>query len=160
MSVAGIGPRILKKRGLIDVEELRSLGFSSIDIRREQFTLEAVSLFGAIAVRKAFITNSSDAAIIAGSNGVCILGLDVTDLLNLCIRCPGDALEVLLHMEPKRNALHQTPCSVLLNTGLQKVQLEQAGYGLSELREQVNPTLTELRLLGFAGFFLGLTLKN
>lgn len=145
---AAVGPMQLKQRGASLASELRSLGFTALNLCDPVFCNEALCAWGAEAVRGAFLTAPQDGVAVAGTEAMRILDVTTEALLRLCAGFPTEALHVLKQLPPGAG-LHGVPASVLLDSGLRVGSLKQCGYTVNALVEQTLASGAELAKLGY-----------
>lgn len=148
LAAASIGPATLRRHGCTTASNLVNLGFDSLYLTDSKFATEASHAFGSAEVSAAFLKSASDAVALAGSDGMQILSVDVSALLERCVGAPAEAAAVLQQL-PAGRCLTDVKASVLLDSGLRKGALGQLGYSLSVLVEQTGASAAELRKLGF-----------
>ena len=145
---AGVGPARLKTHGVESAMHLLQLGFDALHLCDPEFANEANLAYGSEATRNAFLASASDAVALSGSEAMHILNVTTLDLLRTCAGYPGEAKAVLQQL-PQGNALHEIPCSVILDAGLRHDSLRVCGYGMAGVIQQVAPTGAELGKLGY-----------
>ena len=148
MSVAGVGPSLLKRMGCEDCATLRSLGFDALHLADVKFATEANAMYGARAVVKVFLACASDAVSVAGTAAANILGIHARELLAACAGAPTEAHAVLQQLSPGV-ALEGVDARTLLDTGLRKAVLAELSYSLASVASQTNATAAELAKLGY-----------
>ena len=148
ITMAGIGPKRLKKMGLETAEQLRHLGFDALYMTDPKFASECNSCFGSDQVMETYLKSASDAVALSGSDAMNILGIQVIDLLNACAGAPTEASAVLQQL-PLGSSLIGVPASVLLDTGLRKSALMDLGYSLAVVASQTKADANQLAKLGF-----------
>lgn len=139
----------LKQRGADSPGKLAALGFSTLHLLDPVFCTECVDNYGADGVLTEFFVSANDAVLLAGSEAVTTLGLDVGLLLLLCGGQPHAAKEVLSQCQPKGEALHGVPPLTLIETGLNATQLSQLGFSAAAVSEQTCASPEQLHALGF-----------
>lgn len=139
----------LKQRGVDTPGKLAALGFSTLHLLDPTFCTECVDAYGADSVLTQFFVSANDAVLLAGSEAMTTLGLDVGLLLLLCSGQPRAAKEVLSQCQPKSEALKGVPPLTLIETGLNATQLSQLGFTADAVREQTRASCDQLRSLGF-----------
>lgn len=148
MAAAGVGPKILKQMGLPSAKCLRTMGFDALYLADSKFASEANAAFGSDAIKDAFLVGASDAVALAGSETVGILGISVSELLDVCAGAPTEAASVLEQM-PRGVSLDGVECKVILDTGLRKTALMELGYSVSGIVKQTGANAADLEKLGF-----------
>lgn len=139
----------LKQRGVDSPGKLAALGFSTLHLLDPVFCTECVDTYGADGILTQFFVSANDAVILAGSEAVTTLGLDVGLLLLLCAGQTRAAKDVLSQCNPKSEALRGVPPLTLIETGLNATQLSQLGFTAAAVREQTRASPDQLRSLGF-----------
>jgi hypothetical protein len=139
----------LKQRGVDTPEKLAALGFSTLHLLDSVFCTECVDAYGADNVLTEFFVSANDAVLLAGSEAVTALGLDVGLLLLLCAGQPRAAKEVLSQCQSKSEALRGVPPLTLIETGLNATQLSLLGFTAAAVRDQTCASPNQLRSLGF-----------
>lgn len=139
----------LKQRGADSPQKLASLGFSTLHLLDPVFCTECVDTYGADNVLTEFFVSANDAVLLAGSEAVAQLGLDVGLLLLLCGGQARAAKEVLGQCQPKSEALRNVPPLTLIETGLNATQLSQLGFTAAAVRDQTRASTEQLNMLGF-----------
>tara|TARA_B110000046_G_C12867175_1_gene344440 strand:+ start:214 stop:825 length:612 start_codon:yes stop_codon:yes gene_type:complete len=148
MIAAGIGPSKLKKLGVHDCLTLRKIGFDSLHLADTTFAAEANAAYGSKSMISAFLSGACDAVAIAGTDAVDIFGIHAQDLLVLCAGAPTEALAVLKQL-PAGMSLEGVDVTVILDTGVRKAGLADAGYSLSSIASQTKASAWQLNKLGF-----------
>jgi len=149
LTSVGIGPLQLKQRGATGPAELRGLGYDTLDLCGTAFCADAVSAFGADAVVEAFLLTPNDAVLLAGTEAVEQLGLDVGTLLCMCEGDSGLAYQVLVQCKPKGQCLTGVAPLTLRESGLCRSQLSALGYSRDSIVRQTRASEEELAALGF-----------
>ena len=149
LRVAGQGPAALRARGAVQAENLRQLGFDSLDLCNADFCNEASLAYGAEAVKRVFLVSAVDAVNLAGTEAMYILNVAPVELLLCCVGFPGEAAAVLQQL-PHGAALHGVSVSVLLDCGLRAQTLAGLGYSLPAVCSQCSASGEDLRKLGYA----------
>ena len=139
----------LKEMGCASALELRELGFDALDLVSPGFCASAVSAFGALDVKQAFLLSAGDAVCIAGSTAQHQLDVSSKALIAATAGCPAHASSVLQQLQPRGASLFGCDGTVLLDAGLRAKQLADLGYHIEALREQTNVTEGEIQKLGF-----------
>lgn len=139
----------LKQRGVDSPGKLAALGFSTLHLLDPAFCTECVDAYGADNLLTQFFVSANDAVLLAGSEAMTTLGLDVGLLLLLCAGQPRAAKEVLSQCHPKSEALCGVPPLTLIETGLNATQLTQLGFTAEAVREQTRASAEQLNTLGF-----------
>ncbi len=151
-ALANVNLHFLYERGAKSAHDLRLLGYDAYYLCESKHCNEAILLYGAEDVVRAFVNTATDAVIIADRDAVQLLGMTTDRLLQLCAGCPGEAVEVLRWLPPG-TALSGVSSKVLLDSGLRAPALTRLGYGLAAVIAHVNPTTEELNKLGY-GFYM------
>lgn len=145
LRAAKITPLQLKAHGTRTVADLSMLGFTALHLLDEEWCEDAISAYGAPALLDEFLSTSNDAVVLAGSEAVDKLGINLGLLLLLCCNQPGAAREVLAHYQHAR----RVPPETLLETGLRASDLAALGLSKARLRQDTLATDAQLSLLGF-----------
>ena len=146
---AGLSAEDLKKMGVCSAVQLRELDFDALDLCNAAFCASAVAAFGADDVKRSFLIDAGDAVALAGSIATFHLKITTERLLQACAGAPIQARAVLQQLVPYGGAMSGVSPIVLLDTGLRASALCEIGYFLANIVEQVNPTDSQLKLLGF-----------
>jgi len=149
IKVCGLNATQLKSRGVASALDLRSLGFSALDLIDGAFCASCVSAYGAEEMVTNFLCDASDAVMLAGSPAVPALGLDVCTLLLLCAGAPTQACAVIEQSPPRGGALAGVPPDVLLDTGVRARRLKEIGYTRDSVARQTRATPEHLAKLEF-----------
>ena len=139
----------LKQRGVDTPDKLAALGFSTLHLLDPAFCTECVDTYGADGVLTEFFVSANDAVLLAGSEAMTTLGLDVGLLLLLCAGQPRAAKEVLSQCQPKSETLKGVPPLTLIETGLNATQLSLLGFTAAAVREQTRASPEQLHTLGY-----------
>lgn len=145
LRAAKMTPLQLKAHGTRSTADLAALGFSSLHLLDPDWCEDAVAAYGAPALLDEFLATSNDAVVLAGSEAVEQLGINLGLLLLLCTDQPGAAREVLAHYQHVR----RVPPETLHETGLRAPDLESLGFTKERLRQDTLATDAQLSLLGF-----------
>ena len=148
MRAASVGPMCLKRLGAASPADLVLLGFSALHLVDPGWAAEAVAAYGAGEVIDAFLKTPADAVCIAAAVNARTLNVGVASMLRVCAGAPTEAAAVLEQL-PRGAALHGVQISVLLDTGLQKGALLNAGYGITTIADQTGAAGDDLARLGF-----------
>jgi hypothetical protein len=76
-----------------------------------------------------------------------MLGVDVSFLLSLCAAAPVEACDVLRQLP--NNSLNGVPASILVDCGIRKNALNNAGYSMTSIMQQTNATPQQIHNLGY-----------
>ena len=145
LRAAKITPLQLKAHGTRTVTDLSLLGFNAMHLLDEDWCEDAISAYGAPALLDEFLSTSNDAVVLAGSEAVDKLGINLGLLLLLCGNQPGAAREVLAHYQHAR----RVPPETLLETGLRAPDLAALGLSKARLRQDTLATDAQLSVVGF-----------
>lgn len=145
LRAANVTPLQLKAHGTRSTADLAALGFSTLHLLNEEWCEDAISAYGAPAILDEFLATSNDAVVLAGSEAVDKLGINLGLLLLICSNQPGAAREVLAHY----NHARRVPPETLLETGLRATDLLTLGITATRLRQDTLATDAQLSLLGF-----------
>jgi hypothetical protein len=145
LRAAQVTPLQLKVHGTRTTADLAALGFSTLHLLDEEWREDAIAAYGAPALLDEFLATSNDAVVLAGSEAVERLGINLGLLLLLCASQPGAAREVLAQYQHAR----RVPPETLLETGLRAEDLAALGLSKARLRQDTLATDAQLSLLGF-----------
>jgi len=145
LRAAQVTPLQLKVHGTRTTADLAALGFSTLHLLDEDWREDAIAAYGAPALLDEFLATSNDAVVLAGSEAVERLGINLGLLLLLCASQPGAAREVLAQYQHAR----RVPPETLLETGLRAEDLAALGLSKARLRQDTLATDAQLSLLGF-----------
>ena len=145
LRAANVTPLQLKAHGTRTTADLAALGFTTLHLLDEEWCEDAISAYGAPALLDEFLVTSNDAVVLAGSDVVERLGINLGLLLLLCANQPGAAREVLAQYQHAR----RVPPETLLETGLRAEDLAALGLSKARLRQDTLATDAQLSLLGF-----------
>ena len=145
LRAAQVTPLQLKAHGTRTTADLAALGFTALHLLDEEWCEDAIAAYGAPALLDEFLATSNDAVVLAGSDAVERLGINLGLLLLLCANQPGAAREVLAQYQHAR----RVPPETLLETGLRAEDLAALGLSKARLRQDTLATDAQLSLLGF-----------
>lgn len=145
---ADIGPIALKARGAVTADSLRRLRFDALHLCDPSFATEIVAAYGADEVACAFVVSANDAVAVAGSHALRLLAMSTQSLLALCVGSPIEAAAVLEQL-PYGASLSGVAASVVVESGLRAAALRRLGYGMMQLKSQVQPSDRQMRQLGY-----------
>jgi len=145
LRAAQVTPLQLKAHGTRTTTDLAALGFTALHLLDEEWCEDAIAAYGAPALLDEFLATSNDAVVLAGSDAVERLGINLGLLLLLCANQPGAAREVLAQYQHAR----RVPPETLLETGLRAEDLAALGLSKARLRQDTLATDAQLSLLGF-----------
>lgn len=145
LRAAQVTPLQLKAHGTRTTADLAALGFTTLHLLDEEWCEDAIAAYGAPALLDEFLINSNDAVVLAGSDTVDRLGINLGLLLLLCANQPGAAREVLAQYQHAR----RVPPETLLETGLRAEDLAALGLSKARLRQDTLATDAQLSLFGF-----------
>lgn len=145
LRAAQVTPLQLKAHGTRTAADLAALGFTTLHLLDEEWCEDAIAAYGAPALLDEFLATSNDAVVLAGSDAVERLGINLGLLLLLCANQPGAAREVLAQYQHAR----RVPPETLLETGLRAEDLAALGFTKARLRQDTLATDAQLSLLGF-----------
>ena len=145
LRAAQVTPLQLKAHGTRTTADLTALGFTTLHLLDEEWCEDAIAAYGAPALLDEFLATSNDAVVLAGSDTVERLGINLGLLLLLCANQPGAAREVLAQYQHAR----RVPPETLLETGLRAEDLAALGLSKTRLRQDTLATDAQLSLLGF-----------
>ena len=145
LRAAQVTPLQLKAHGTRTTADLAALGFTTLHLLDEEWCEDAIAAYGAPALLDEFLATSNDAVVLAGSETVEQLGINLGLLLLLCSNQPSAAREVLAHYQHAR----RVPPETLYETGLRAPDLAPLGFTKERLRQDTRATDAQLSLLGF-----------
>ena len=133
---AGVGPRILKERGVSTALQIRRLGFDALHLVDAKFAQELLDAFGADDCKRSFLTSPEDAVSIASTDAMTMFDVGVADLLSLCAGAPT-AAEAVLEQMTMPDPLAGIEARILLDTGLRAAALQRLGYSALRLQSSL-----------------------
>ena len=145
LRAAAITPLQLKAHGTCTAMQLADLGFNALHMMDEEWCEDAIAAYGAPALLDQFLTTTNDAVILAGTDVVERLGVNLGLLLLMCSEQPGPAREVLAQYKNARSV----PPETLIETGLRAPDLVPLGFTEDRLRADTLATDAQLSVLGF-----------
>jgi hypothetical protein len=145
LRAAQITPLQLKAHGTRTAAQLADLGFNTLHMMDEEWCDDAIAAYGAPALLDQFLNTTNDAVILAGTEVVERLGVNLGLLLLMCCEQPAAAREVLAQYKNARNV----PPETLIETGLRAPDLVPLGFTEERLREDTLATDAQLALMGF-----------
>ena len=145
LRAAQITPLQLKAHGTRTAAQLADLGFNTLHMMDDEWCDDAVAAYGAPALLDQFLQTTNDAVILAGTDVVERLGVNLGLLLLMCEGQPAAAREVLAQYKNARNV----PPETLIETGLRASDLVPLGFTEERIRSDTLATDTQLRVLGF-----------
>ena len=145
LRAAQITPLQLKAHGTRTAAQLADLGFNTLHMMDEDWCDDAIAAYGAPALLDQFLNTTNDAVILAGTEAIERLGVNLGVLLLMCCEQPAAAREVLAQYKNARNV----PPETLIETGLRAPDLVPLGFTEERLREDTLATDTQLVLMGF-----------
>ena len=145
LRAAAITPLQLKAHGTRTAAQLAELGFNTLHMMDEEWCDDAIAAYGAPALLDQFLTTTNDAVILAGTDVVERLGVNLGLLLLMCSEQPGAAREVLAQYKNARSV----PPETLIETGLRAPDLVPLGFTEERLRTDTLATDAQLSVLGF-----------
>lgn len=128
----------------------KRVGMDALDLVDIGWTRSLVRLFGANAVRTAFVSTSGDAVAIVGTESARVLAVEIDCALELCAGDPRAAERVLTITPNMPAALAGTTIDRLLDTGMREHSLVRCGVSLGALTKHLKPTGAQLSQLGFS----------
>jgi len=145
LRAAQITPLQLKAHGTRTVAQLADLGFNTLHMMDDEWCDDAIAAYGAPALLDQFLQTTNDAVILAGTDVVERLGVNLGLLLLMCDGQPGPAREVLAQYKNARNV----PPKTLIETGLRAPDLVPIGFTEERIRLDTLATDAQLSVLGF-----------
>lgn len=145
LRAAAVTPLQLKAHGTTTPVHMTSLGFTTLHLLDEEWCDDAIAAYGAPALLDEFLSTSNDAVILAGSNAVKKLGVNLGILLLICTDNPSAAREVLSQC----NNMRHVPPTTLIETGIRAPHLIQLGFTREKLRSETLASDSQLYSLGF-----------
>lgn len=142
---AKITPLQLKAHGTRTAAQLADLGFNTLHVMDDEWCDDAIAAYGAPALLDQFLNTTNDAVILAGTDAVERLGINLGLLLLICSEQPGPAREVLAQYKNARNV----PPETLIETGLRAPDLVPLGFTEERLRADTLATDAQIALMGF-----------
>jgi len=149
LKAAKILPVQLKVRGVKTPSDFRALEFSTLDLVDGAFCASCVSAYGAEELLGEFLQTAKDAVVLAGSQAMSQLNLDLGTLLVLCCGEPELAADVIDQTLPRGGCLVGVAPATLLDTGIRAKALRQLGFDAQRVCEQTHASVTDLDKLGF-----------
>ena len=149
LKAAAIGPVQLKAMGARSPEQLRALGYDTMDLVEPAFCAECVCAYGASSMLSEFLLTADDAVVLAGSAAMRQLGVDVGTLLVFCAANSSAAFEVLRQISPRGTALMGVAPATIQDTGLDAKALVDLGFSAVSVQTQTLASTTQLLDLGF-----------
>lgn len=150
IAAAGLRPKQLHAMGFESAQHFRQIGMDALDLADWKVSCELVELFGAFAVKEAFLTTASDAVAFAGTESARLLQIDIDELLALCAGEPESACTVLELQSDIVDQLRGTTVGRLLDTGLRAEALASLGVTLVTLTSTMGATAAQVQQLGYA----------
>jgi hypothetical protein len=145
LRAAAITPLQLKAHGTRTAAQLADLGFNTLHVMDDEWCDDAIAAYGAPALLDQFLNTTNDAVILAGTDAVERLGINLGLLLLICSEQPGPAREVLAQYKNARNV----PPETLIETGLRAPDLVPLGFTEERLRADTLATDAQIALMGF-----------
>lgn len=149
IAAAGLRPRALHAMGFDSAKHFRQIGMDGLDLADWKVTCELVALFGANAVKAAFLTTASDAVAFAGTESARILQIGLDESLALCAGEPASARTVLELSSDIIEQLGRTTVERLLDTGIRAEALASVGVTLTTLTTTVKASAAQILQLGY-----------
>ncbi len=145
LRAANITPLQLKHRGTRTAAQLTELGFVTLHLLDPNWCRDAIAAHGAAALLDTFLANPNDAVILAGSQAVEQLGINLGVLLLVCAEQPSAAREVLAQCR----SLKRVPAQTLVETRLGAKDLQALGFKREQIQADTMATQLDMGKLGF-----------
>ena len=139
LRAANVTPLQLKAHGTRTAAQLADLGFNTLHMMDDEWCDDAVAAYGAPALLDQFLQTTNDAVILAGTDVVERLGVNLGLLLLMCEGQPAAAREVLAQYKNARNV----PPETLIETGLTAPELLKLGLVLRRQRRELRRQQTK-----------------
>lgn len=149
IAAAGLRPRALHAMGFESVRHFRQIGMDALDLADWKVSCELVALFGAPAVKEAFLVTASDAVAFAGTESGRLLQIELDESLALCAGEPESARTVLELQPDLVDQLRGTTVERLLDTGVRAEALATVGVTLTTLTSTLGANAAQVRQLGY-----------
>jgi hypothetical protein len=150
IAAAGLRPRALYAMGFESARHFRQVGMDALDLADWKVSCELVALFGAPAIKEAFLATASDAVAFAGTESARLLQIDLDESLALCAGEPESARAVLELQADVVDALRGTSADRLLDTGIRAEALAAVGVTLATLTTTLYANAAQVQQLGYA----------
>ena len=151
IAAGGITPTALAARGASSAAHYKGLGMDAFDLVELICARDMVRLFGADEVRKTFVCKAEDAVALAGTEAARLLKVRLDYSLELSAGEPISAGTILARQYCPGDGLAHTTVARLLDTGIRRTGLHNAGISLSMLSGMTPPpTVQQLNGLGYS----------
>ena len=145
LRAARITPLQLKHRGTRSAAQLAELGFETLHLLDSDWCRDSIAAYGAEALLETFLAGANDAVILANSQAVEQLGIDLGVLLLVCADQPSAAREVLAQCK----SLKRVPAQTLVETRLGKKDLLALGFKKEQVQKETMATPLDMGSMGF-----------
>ena len=145
LRAANITPLQLKHRGTRTATQLAELGFITLHLLTPEWCRDAIAAHGAAALLDTFLASPNDAVILANSQAVEQLGINLGVLLLVCAEHPSAAREVLAQYK----SLKRVPAQTLIETRLGAKDLEALGFKKEQIQTETMASALDMGKLGF-----------
>jgi len=149
IAAAGLRPRALYAMGFESARHFRQVGMDALDLADWKVSCELVALFGAPAIKEAFLATASDAVAFAGTESARLLQIDLDESLALCAGEPESARTVLELQSDVVDLLRGTTVERLLDTGIRAEALASVGVTLTTLTSTLQANAAQVQQLGY-----------
>jgi len=149
IAAAGLRPRALYAMGFESARHFRQVGMDALDLADWKVSCELVALFGAPAIKEAFLATASDAVAFAGTESARLLQIDLDESLALCAGEPESARTVLELQPDVVDLLRGTTVERLLDTGIRAEALASVGVTLTTLTSTLQANAAQVQQLGY-----------
>lgn len=149
IAAAGLRPKALHAMGFESAKHFRQIGMDALDLADWKVSCELVALFGAPAVKEAFLATASDAVAFAGTESARMLQIGLDESLALCAGEPESARAVLELQPDVVDLLRGTSVERLLDTGVRAEALASVGVTLTTLTSALGATAAQVQQLGY-----------
>lgn len=145
LRAANITPLQLKHRGTRTAAQLAELGFETLHLLDPGWCRDAIAAHGAEALLEIFLAGPNDAVVLANSQAVEQLGINLGVLLLVCADQPSAAREVLAQCK----SLKRVPAQTLVETRLGKKDLLALGFKKEQVQKDTMATPLDMGSMGF-----------
>ena len=145
LRAAKITPLQLKHRGTRTATQLTELGFVTLHLLDPNWCRDAIAAHGAAALLETFLASPNDAVILANSQAVEQLGINLGVLLLVCAEQPSAAREVLAQCR----SLKRVPAQTLVETRLGAKDLQALGFKREQIQADTMATQLDMGKMGF-----------
>lgn len=151
ISAARIDVATLKKVHKFEcVDDLCRLKLDALELTDQDLMQQMINVYGVEDVRRVFASSPTDVATLIGTEGGAILGINVSEALDICAGYPTQAATVIRNAGALTKILPQLTVEQLLNSGLRRQGLLSLGLSSTVLINNlpVPPTAKQIRELG------------